>query len=98
MKIIEKSLNYDIVVKLHSGWSLNLTHKADICMQDFNEKKTFCNFIKGQGQSSNQKCILSFERNSKNHFLQSQIKLFAALCIILYVNIDVFLVIMVLYW
>lgn len=69
-------------------------------MQDFNEKNTFCNFIKGQGQSSNQKCtgILSFERNSKNHFLQSQIKLYAALCIILYVNIDVFLVIMVLYW
>lgn len=65
-------ISYDIVVKLHSDWSLNLTHKADICMQDFNEKKTFCNFIKGQGQSSNQKCILSFERNSKNHFLQSQ--------------------------
>lgn len=93
-------MSYDIVVKLHSGWSLNLTHKADICMQDFNEKKPFCNFIKGQGQSSNQKCIhvLSFERNSKNHFLQSQIKPYAALCIILYVNIDVFLVIMVLYW
>lgn len=64
-------ISYDIVVKLHSDWSLNLTHKADICMQDFNEKKPFCNFIKGQGQSSNQKCI-SFERNSKNHFLQSQ--------------------------